>query len=192
VAVLLGDVAGKGVVAALLMAKLSADARSCMLTEPNPAAAVTKLNSLMAQSGIGDRFVTLVAAILDPGSHTVTLVNAGHPSPLIYRRATRTVAEAISKEVAGFPLGVEGDFAYTSCQVGLGPGDSILAFTDGVTEAMDGNNVELELKGVYAAVQGEAYSPRELGERVVQVVKQFAAGRSQHDDIALVSFGRAS
>jgi sigma-B regulation protein RsbU (phosphoserine phosphatase) len=74
----------------------------------------------------------------------------------------------------------------------LGPGDSILAFTDGVTEAMDGNNVELELKGVYAAVQGEAYSPRELGERVVQVVKQFAAGRSQHDDIALVSFGRAS
>jgi CheY-like chemotaxis protein len=103
VAVLLGDVAGKGVVAALLMAKLSADARSCMLTEPNPAAAVTKLNSLMAQSGIGDRFVTLVAAILDPGSHTVTLVNAGHPSPLIYRRATRTVAEAISKKWRAFP-----------------------------------------------------------------------------------------
>src|SRR5947209_1601882 len=65
-AVLLGDVAGKGVVAALLMAKLSADARSCMLTEPDPAAAVTKLNSLMTQSGIADRFVTLVAAVLDP------------------------------------------------------------------------------------------------------------------------------
>ena len=91
VAVLLGDVAGKGVAAALLMAKLSADARFCMLTEPDPAAAFTRLNSLMNQSGIADRFVTLVAAILDPASHTVTLVNAGHPPPLIYHRATRTV-----------------------------------------------------------------------------------------------------
>jgi sigma-B regulation protein RsbU (phosphoserine phosphatase) len=192
VAVLVGDVAGKGVVAALLMAKLSADARFCMLTQPDPAVALTKLNDLMMQSGIADRFVTLVAAILDPGSHTVTLVNAGHPSPLIYHRATRTVREATSRDVAGLPLGVQGGLAYASCQIALKPGDCILAFTDGVTEAMDINNVQLQTKGVYAAVQGEAYSPRALGERVVQVVKQFAAGRSQHDDIALVGFGRTS
>src|SRR4029077_6613264 len=62
VAVMLGDVAGKGVAAALLMAKLSADARFCMLTEPNPAAAVARLNSLMNQAAISDGFVTLVAA----------------------------------------------------------------------------------------------------------------------------------
>ena len=191
-AVLLGDVAGKGVAAALLMAKLSADARFCMLTEPDPAAAVTKLNSLMTHSGIADRFVTLVAAILDPASHTVTLVNAGHPSPLIYRRATRTVEEATSLDVAGLPLGIQGGFEYASCQVSLAPGDCILAFTDGVTEAMDIDNVELQSKGVYEAVRGEAYSLRALGERVVRVVKQFAAGRSQSDDIALVGFGRKS
>jgi serine phosphatase RsbU (regulator of sigma subunit) len=189
VAILLGDVAGKGVVAALLMAKLSADARFCILTEPDLAAAVTRLNSLMLQSGISDRFVTLVAAILDPGSHTVTLVNAGHPSPLIYHGVTRTVAEAISNDIAGLPLGVD-DFEYTSCQVSLAPGDSILAYTDGVTEAMDVNDVELKVRGVHAAVQGGAYSARALGERVVDVVKQFTAGRSQHDDIALVGFGR--
>jgi sigma-B regulation protein RsbU (phosphoserine phosphatase) len=172
------------------MAKLSADARFCMLTEPDPAVAVTKLNTLMNQSGIADRFVTLVAAILDPASHTVTLVNAGHPSPLIYHRATRPVAEAIGNEVAGLPLGVLDGFEYTSCQVGLEPGDSILAFTDGVTEAMDVNNVQLQTKGVHDAVQGKTYSPRTLGQRVVDVVKQFTAGRSQHDDIALVGFGR--
>src|SRR5207253_4074754 len=74
-AVMLGDVAGKGVAAALLMAKLSADARFCMLTEADPAAAVTRLNSLMNRSGISDRFVTLAVAILDHRSHTVTLVN---------------------------------------------------------------------------------------------------------------------
>lgn len=161
-----------------------------MLTEPDPATAVTRLNSLMNQSGIADRFVSLVAAILDPGSHTVTLVNAGHPPPLIYHRATRTVEGAISNEVAGLPLGVLDGFEYASCQVGLEPGDSILAFTDGVTEAMDVQDRPLQTKGVVAAVQGEAYSPRALGEQVVKVVKQFAAGRSQHDDIALVGFGR--
>jgi serine phosphatase RsbU (regulator of sigma subunit) len=192
VAVLLGDVAGKGVVAALLMAKLSADARFCVLTEQDPAAAVTKLNSLISQSGIADRFVTLVAVILDPKSHMVTLVNAGHPSPLLYHRATRTVGEAISNEATGLPLGVLDGFEYASCQVSLEPGDSILAFTDGVTEARDVNNVELKAAGVYAAVQGEAYSPRELGDRVVRVVKKFANGRSQHDDIALVGLGRTS
>jgi serine phosphatase RsbU (regulator of sigma subunit) len=189
-AVLLGDVAGKGVAAALLMAKLSADARFCILTEPDLAAAVTNLNSLITQSGIADRFVTLAAAILDPQSHSVTLVNAGHPSPLIYHRATRTVGEAASLAVAGLPLGVQGGFAYESCQVSLEPGDCILTFSDGVTEAMDVNNVQLGTKGVYAAVQGEDYSPGALGDRVVTVVKQFAAGRSQHDDIALVGFGR--
>jgi serine phosphatase RsbU (regulator of sigma subunit) len=192
VAILLGDVAGKGVVAALLMAKLSASAKFCMLTEPDPGTAVTKLNTLMIQSGIADRFVTLVAAVLDPGSHTVTLVNAGHPSPLIYRRATRTVAEAIGTAVTGLPLGVLDGYEYESCRIALEPGDSILAFTDGVTEASDVRDVQLQTKGLYAAVQGAAYSTRELGERVVNMVKQFAAGRSQQDDIALVGFGRTS
>jgi phosphoserine phosphatase RsbU/P len=191
VAVVLGDVAGKGVVAALLMAKLCADARYCVLTQPDVAAAIGRLNCLMSQSG-ADRFVTLVAAVLDPASHTVTLVNAGHPPPLLYHRATRTVGDAIGNDVAGLPLGVVDGFEYASCQVSLEPGDSILAFTDGVTEAMNVQDLQLATKGVYAAVQGEAYSPRALGERVVKVVKQFTAGRSQQDDIALVGFGRTA
>jgi serine phosphatase RsbU (regulator of sigma subunit) len=189
-AVLIGDVAGKGVAAALLMAKLSADARFCMLAEPDPAAAVTRLNALLSGSGLGDRFVTLVAAILDPENHTVTLVNAGHPSPIIYARATRSVADAMSNETAGLPLGVLDDFQYAACQVSLKPGDSILAFTDGVIEATDVEGRMLQTGGLCAAVQDRDFSPRELGEQVVKVVTQFAAGRSQHDDIALVGFGR--
>jgi serine phosphatase RsbU (regulator of sigma subunit) len=192
VAVMLGDVAGKGVAAALLMAKLSADARFCMLTEPDPATAFTKLNTLMTQSGIVDRFVTLVAAILDPVSHTVTLVNAGHPSPLHYRRATRRVDKVTNNEVSGFPIGVQSGAEYASCQVRLEPGDCLLAFTDGVTEAMDVNNVPLRTQGIYSVLQGQAGSPRALGERVFKAVMQFAAGRSQHDDIALVGFGRTA
>jgi len=190
VAVVLGDVVGKGVAAALLMAKLSADARFCMLTEPNLAAAVTKLNSLVCQAAVPNRFVTLVAAILDAASHTVTLVNAGHPRPLIYHRATGSVEEVIGDREAEYPLGIVDGYEYGSCQICLKPGESVLAFTDGVIEAMDVQGLQLETAGLYAAVQGEAYSPRALGERVVSVVKQFTAGRSQHDDIALVGFGR--
>jgi phosphoserine phosphatase RsbU/P len=193
VAMMLGDVAGKGVAAALLMAKLSADARSCMLTERDPAAAFNKLNSLMNQSGVaGGRFVTLVAAILDPLSHTVTVVNAGHPAPLVYDRVNRTVKEATGEtDSTGVPLGVLDKFEYSSRQLALEPGDSILAFTDGVIEAMNVDDVQLEKKGVYAAVEGGDYSPRALGEQVVNVVSQFTAGRSQHDDIAMVGFGRS-
>jgi serine phosphatase RsbU (regulator of sigma subunit) len=190
IAILVGDVAGKGVAAALLMAKLSADARFCMLTEPDPTHAFAKLNTLMHQSGIAGRFVTLVAAILDPATHVVTLINAGHPSPLFYHRATLTASAAISTDAAGLPFGVAEHTEYPAHKISLAPGDSILAFTDGVTDAMNLKDVRLEAKGVYAAVQGGTYSPRMLAEHVIKVVKEFATGRSQNDDIALVGFGR--
>jgi serine phosphatase RsbU (regulator of sigma subunit)/pSer/pThr/pTyr-binding forkhead associated (FHA) protein len=190
VAITLGDVAGKGVPAALLMAKVSADARFCMLTQPNAAAAVTELNNLMNQSGIAERFVTLAAGILDYSTNVVTLVNAGHPSPLLYHRDTSTFEEATPHAIAGLPLGVMDGYEYASVEVPLQPGDSVVIFSDGVTESMDVNNVQLQLKGIYSAVQGHNYSPQALGERIIKAVKQHAAGRQAHDDVALVAFGR--
>lgn len=190
VAIMLGDVAGKGVPAALLMAKISSDARFCVLTRSGAAEAITQLNSLMNQSGLSERFVTLAAAILDPKTHTVTLVNAGHPSPLLYHRSGGPVTEATSSAVTGLPIGVFDGFEYASCEVHLEPGDCIITFSDGVTEAMDINNNQLQTKGIIACIQGTSLSPQAVGERLLKTVKQHAAGRSQHDDITLVSFGR--
>jgi phosphoserine phosphatase RsbU/P len=193
VAVLLGDVSGKGVTAALLMAKLRADARLCMLSEADPAAAISKLNYLIYlinEAGIAGRFATLVAAVLDPQSHSVTLVNAGHPSPLIYRSATRTVADAIDGEMSELLLGAVDGVEYHAHELFLAPGDCLLAFTDGVTDATDDQDRQLQIEGVYAALEGGAFSPQALGERVVEAVKEFSAGRSQFDDVALVGFGR--
>jgi serine phosphatase RsbU (regulator of sigma subunit) len=190
-AVTLGDVAGKGVPAALLMAKVSADIRYCLLTEPDLGAAVTKLNKLVHQhTSQMDRFITLAAALLDYDTHTLTLVNAGHLAPLLYRRSSGTLAEATTPDVDGFPLGVIDDFDYSTCQVTLGPGDCLLAFTDGITEAVDGASTQFQVRGVQAALQGGDYPPQALGERIVKAVKFHATGRSQHDDIALVCFGR--
>lgn len=190
VAVMLGDVAGKGIPAALLMAKISADARFCMLTKPNAAEAITTLNALLNQSGLADRFVTLAAAVLDCDKHTVTLVNAGHPAPVIYHRDTTTLEEATTNEVTGLPIGILDGFEYVSCEVALKPGDTIFMFSDGVTEAMDVNNNQLQMKGISAALEGISLTPKALGERLVKAVKQHAAGRSQHDDLTLTAFGR--
>src|SRR5207247_9910865 len=76
--VMIGDVAGKGIPAALLMAKVSSDARFCTLTEPSLSEAIGKLNEHMQEAGELDRFITFGACVLDLGQHTMTIVNAGH------------------------------------------------------------------------------------------------------------------
>jgi serine phosphatase RsbU (regulator of sigma subunit) len=196
-AVLLGDVAGKGVPAALLMAKLSAEARFCMLTEPDPAAAISQLNDLLMRAGLMDRFVTLAAAVLDPGRNQVTIINAGHLAPLIYRQATGKLEDSISTEKTGLPLGVLDKYEYVAHQIELRPGDSLLLFTDGITDAMNVQNQAFTMKGIHAAIlektgqPSHTLTPPELGDRIIKAIKQHAAGRSQHDDIALVCFGRS-
>jgi len=190
VAVMLGDVAGKGVSAALLMAKISSDARFSMLTEPNPAQAVFKLNVLMQEAGMLDRFVTLAACVLDPSRHEVTFVNAGHLPPLVYRKATGKVEEAMVRDLAGFPLGVTEGLPYEALTVALEPGDCVLLFTDGVTEAKNKQDQEFQMEGVHAVLRQGPCTPCAMAERVVNAVKQHALGCRQHDDITVAAFGR--
>ena len=190
-AIMLGDVAGKGVPAALLMAKLSSDARFCLLSQGNPAAAISVLNDLLYEhTSQMDRFVTLAAAVLDASAHTLTLVNAGHPAPLIYRGATQTVEEATAKDTIGLPLGVTQGFVYRSHEVQLQPGDCVLLYSDGVTDQTDKQNNQIQQKAIRTALQEEVRTPQMLGERIVKILKQHAAGRAQQDDITLVCFGR--
>jgi serine phosphatase RsbU (regulator of sigma subunit) len=194
--VLLGDVAGKGIPAALLMAKLSAEARYCMLTSPDVAAACTTLNNVL-QGVLQERFVTLAAAVLDPAANTVTLVNAGHMPPLLYRRSGGGLAEAMEGEVTGLPLGVLEDNEYKSVTLTLQPGDSLLLFTDGVTDATNAANEPFGMPGIRRAVDGDEsglpmnlFTAPQLGARIIELVKAHAAGQAQNDDIALVCFGR--
>ena len=140
----LGDVAGKGVPAALLMAKVSSDARFCLLTEEGPAQAVYRLNELMQEAGLLDRFVTFAVALLDSAAHRVTFVNAGHLPPLILRAASGKIEEATLREVGGFPLGIADGIPYEAVAVDLQPGDSVALFTDGVTEARNKQEKEFQ------------------------------------------------
>ncbi len=134
-AMALGDVAGKGMPAALLMARLYSTTRFELFTQPNPAAVLTGLNADVASSGLGHRFITFVLMVLDPPTGEVTLVNAGHLAPLV-RQRDGTV-RSVAKRESGLPLGIIPDQQYQSVTIQLEPGDLLLAYTDGITEALD-------------------------------------------------------
>jgi serine phosphatase RsbU (regulator of sigma subunit) len=193
-AVTLGDVAGKGIPAALLMAKLTADVRFCLVAESDPAAAVARLNDLVyPHSSRTDSFVTLSAAVLEPEVHAVTLVNAGHLAPLIYRRGDGSLRPAVAAERIGLPLGVLEGQSYDAVRLELQPGDCLLQFTDGVSDAANVRNERFHTRGVYAAVRGGGpYRAAALGRQIIEAVERHAAGSAyQHDDITLVCLGRA-
>jgi serine phosphatase RsbU (regulator of sigma subunit) len=189
-AVALGDVAGKGAAAALLMARLSAAVRFCLASEPRVAEAVRRLNLLMTRAGSADRYVTFVVAVLDRGRSSLTLVNAGHLPPL-RRRGGRREVEEVGEEAAGLPLGVF-DRPYEEVTVPLEPGDAWVLFTDGVTEA---RNPKKELYGkerLKAVVQRAPADVEKLGEALLADVHKFAEGARQSDDLTVVAFGRTS
>ncbi|MFL5244049.1 MAG: SpoIIE family protein phosphatase [Gemmataceae bacterium] len=190
--ILLGDVAGKGVAAALIMVKFSVEARACLLSEPNPAAAITKLNALMSRTAsFTDRFVTLIAAVLDPALHAVTLVNAGHPSPLLLCHATGTIEQAAPVKVAGPAIGIDDGHEYGCCQIHFQAGDRLLLFSDGITEAMDAHRRQFGEKRIHP-ILAQAQSGRETVEKLLEAVKRHATGCNQNDDITTVCFGRAT
>ena len=124
-AVILGDVSGKGISASLLMAKMSAEARYLLAMHPDVTDAMFALNNTFCDDRWGDRFVTLVTAILDPQTHDVQLVNAGHTPPMLCRpNGTLDVLELYP----GFPIGVLPDSTFMVNQVHLEPGETLFFF----------------------------------------------------------------
>jgi len=188
--ILIGDVAGKGIPAALLMAKVSSDARLSLLTVAGAADAVARLNELMQEAGMLDRFVTLEACLLDPLGHQVTIVNAGHPPAIHYRKATGQLTPASTRDLAGFPLGVVEGASYNSASLTLDPGDALVLFTDGITEAKNKDESEFQMDGVLAALKSGPMTPKAMGERLVAACKKHFVGCKQHDDLTVVCFGR--
>jgi serine phosphatase RsbU (regulator of sigma subunit) len=187
-AIIVADVSGKGISAALLTAKLSAETRFCLATESTPAAAMTKLNNVCSQGGWEDRFVTMILMVLNPPSGEVTLVNAGHMPPLA--RLGNQPVEMPGSENAGLPIGVTEDFDYESYQITLEPGDSLAAFTDGFSEAMNANEDLYGIEQLEARFADPVSSLSDLGRHILEDVKRHVAGHPQSDDMCLVCVGR--
>jgi serine phosphatase RsbU (regulator of sigma subunit)/pSer/pThr/pTyr-binding forkhead associated (FHA) protein len=186
--VVVADVSGKGIAASLLMARLSAETRYCLVSERTPAAAVARLNRVFCDRSWEGRFVTFVLSVLDPVRHEVTVVNAGHLPPLL-RRYDGTV-ESVAEEETKYPLGVDSDVEYCPITLPIAPGDSLVLYTDGITEAMNGRQELYGRSRLSAKVGNRADSVRALGQNILENVKEFVGKRAQSDDMCLTCFGR--
>jgi serine phosphatase RsbU (regulator of sigma subunit)/pSer/pThr/pTyr-binding forkhead associated (FHA) protein len=186
----LGDVSGKGVSAALMMAKFSGDTRYCILTENDPAATATRLNGLLCAAGIEDKFITLSLSVLDAPSRKLTLASAGH-NPVLIRRANGQVEE-LGKEISGVPLGIMDDSVYEQTEVQLEEGDVVVIYSDGVTDARSPGDELYDSKDnrrLFRRVAQSSGGPVAVGRSILQDIREFSAEHSQADDITLVCFG---
>jgi phosphoserine phosphatase RsbU/P len=125
---------------------------------------------------------------LDPCSHRLTIANAGHPFPLI-RRSGSTIEE-VGRAESGTPLGIDGGGAYSLITVSLEPGDVVVLYSDGVTDARDRRD---EGFGEHRLRETLAQAPRgvaAVGEAILAAVREHSSRRSQFDDITIVCFGR--
>jgi serine phosphatase RsbU (regulator of sigma subunit) len=189
-AVVMADVSGKGIPAALVMSNFVAQARFHLARNRSPADAVTQLNDDFTLANRSDRFITLVVGVLDPRRHEVTVVNAGHMPPLVRRAEGETTA--VGAGVAGLPIGVVGGSRYESCVVALEPGSCLAVYTDGVTEAMNAKGDLYGKDRLVALVSspsiGDAGS---LGKAMLNDLDDFVGAEPQADDTCVCCLGRA-
>lgn len=180
----IGDVSGKGVGAALFMAITRTMLRATALRGMTAAECVTYANRVLAPDTVPGMFVTLFYGILDTRSGAVTYANAGHNPPYVVRAdGTRESLPGTN----GLALCLLGDFNYAEKSIQLNAGDSILLYTDGVTEASDGSGDQFESERLEECLDATSRVPAEMCRDVLRAVTSFSGGIDQSDDITLLS-----
>ena len=193
-AVAIGDVAGKGVPAALIMGKVSSETRFWLLTEPDVAEAVSKINTVLYPTLEKlCKFVTFEIVVIDPVSHKMVVVNAGHMMPLLLPGDGAEIRDVVSDEITGLPLGVTDDVPFESREFEINPGDTLLLYSDGVSEAMSVKGDQFGMPAIKKVLSDNLGStPAEIVQKMVEALDKHAAGREYpHDDITIVCIGRS-
>jgi len=186
-AVIVADVVGHGVAAAMLMAKLSSEARFSLASETQVSAAINRLNDRMSRLQL-DRFATLVMVVLNPQTHEAVVVNAGHMAP-IHRHIDRSISEP-GDEAGGLPLGIMEGYEYQQTSIQLKPGESLVMYTDGVNEAANRDGQQFSIERLRNHVRKSDGSPAQIGKTVRAAVFKFLDGKLQDDDMCLVCLRR--
>jgi serine phosphatase RsbU (regulator of sigma subunit) len=186
-AVVVADVVGHGIAAALMMAKFSSEIRYRLAAENDPAKAVTRLNDALSALPL-DRFITMVMAVVDPVKGELTVVNAGHMAPIIRMPDGQLVEPG--EEEAGMPLGIMEEMDYEQVVVPFPPGAIATLYTDGINECMDGAGDFFGIDRIRDMVRASEPVAGALGGSIVRDVRGFLGDAMQNDDMCLVTFGR--
>ncbi|MBI2376292.1 MAG: SpoIIE family protein phosphatase [Deltaproteobacteria bacterium] len=183
--IVIGDVAGKGVSAALYMARLMRDLHAVATSDPDPGHVLERLNATVLDSGQDDLFVTMLYAVLDPKTGHLRFANAGHMPPLIRTGSGVELREAVS----GLPLGVMPDTPFGTDGVDLSAGDAILLFTDGLVEAMNDAREMYGMDRLKTTLEGLAGSAQETLDGILKSVSGHVGDAAQFDDTTVVCVG---
>lgn len=186
--VTLGDVAGKGSPAALLMALLLAVLRTLVDEELESSALMERLNAQICRHAPASRFITLFYGVYNPATGSLIYVNAGQNPPLIRRRDGRF--EQLGP--TGVALGMFEHSRFGSVHTMLNPGELLVLYSDGITEAEDPAGAPLEETGLQAVLERWTdASPADIGARVLEAVEQHARDSRFTDDLTILILKRA-
>jgi sigma-B regulation protein RsbU (phosphoserine phosphatase) len=182
----IADVSGKGITAALVMTGLATAFNIFTRTDPTPGQLLSEINATLAPKTAPNKFATVFAGVLDPATGTIEFANAGHVPPLVISGSEVSMLKSTDMVVGLFPSAT-----YRTQTLTLGPGDSLVLFTDGITEATDKNDCELGFDPVVSAVKT---MHRADAESVVQVVEEtvsnFVGDATMIDDATLLVISR--
>jgi PAS domain S-box-containing protein len=181
--ILVADVSGKGVPAALFMALSRIVVRVNALWHHDPAKVIYNSNNTITQDSKSGMFVTLFFGMLNEKNRSLTYVNAGHNPPLIFRSHAGTVEKLLP---TGLVLGVMENQEYESRSVTIGKGDVLVMYTDGVTESINTQEKMFEENRLIEIVRNTAHLPAQaILEQILSSVKEFTRDMPQFDDITL-------
>jgi len=183
IALILGDVSGKGMPASLMMMGLQARAE-VLLREPGTLSqTLTRLNHLTAQHCPAGRFITLFLCCLNTHSGKLTYANAGHNPPVILRAD----GSALKLTDGGPVLGILPNISYEQFETDLNPGDLLAIYSDGITEAATPGDEEFETENLIATLQDyRAATAKQMIEGVMSAITKWTEGAPPADDITLV------
>jgi sigma-B regulation protein RsbU (phosphoserine phosphatase) len=183
----IGDVSGKGIPAALLMATFRAYLRGLTSNRQTDLTEVmAKLNNLVYESSAANRYATFFYGEFDTASRAFNYVNAGHNPPMVFRPSGGS-REVLRLDTGGPVIGLMEDCLYREGRVVLEPGDVLVAYTDGISEAMNAADHEWGDERLMAAVpSNRVVTARALIERLMTSADAFVAGAPQHDDMTLI------
>ncbi len=182
----IGDVSGKGIGAALLMASLCASLRGQAATAETLPHLVGTMNNLVHQASSVNRYATFFYSEFDPVTLRLSFVNAGHNAPVILR-ATESGLESFRLSAGGPPVGLLPNAQYEGGVFALQPGDRVVLFTDGISESMNKEDEEWGEENLIAVVQGVCSPAEEVVNCVMSAAQAFAGQAPQHDDMTVVA-----
>ena len=179
----IGDVCGKGMPAALVMSMTQAVFRTIASKEDDPARIVRDMNAMACKGNSTGMFATLFVGVLDLTNGKLSYSNAGHDRPIVISGAGARSLEAESH----LPIGVVEDTAYRTQETQIAPGDMVLLYTDGLTEAMNAEHELFGMQRIFQTIRGNEASPQQLLDGMSQAVAEYVAGAEQSDDLTMLA-----